>query len=628
MNNRIQAGMNSIIEILRKDQSANGSWNYPFETGIATDCYMIILLRTLEIHEENLIKRLVDRILNKQEKNGAWKLFYDEGEGNNSATLEAYYALLYSGYIDLHDPRLEEARTFVEKNGGIEKTHMFTKIMLAITGQHKWPFLFPIPIEVILLPLSLPINFYSFSEYGRANLTPVMILADKKFQLKTDQSPDLQKLFGTRVEYQVKDDDDISPEWRSIQSMLNKSIASLIGIPSELHKLAVEHSKLYMLRRIERDGSFLGYFSSTFLMIFALLALGYSKRDPIIVNAVNGLKLMKSEINGHPHMQYTTATVWNTSLINYVLQEAGLSPTDPMVKKANQYLRKRQHYKYGDWAVHNPTGLPGGWGFADLNTIHPDVDDTTASLRSIAREVRDNVSFQGAWDRGLRWVLSMQNDDGGWPAFEKNTDSKLLKLFPIEKAEFILTDPSSADLTGRTLEFLGSYTNMPRAHPSISTAVKWLRADQRRDGSWYGRWGICYIYGTWAAVTGLCSVGIVATDPAISKAVAWLTAIQNNDGGFGESCHSDKKNTYIPLEKSTLTHTAWAIDALIAAHDKPTSSIKSGINFILENLDRTDWTTTYPKGQGMAGDFYIHYHSYRYIFPLLTLAHYQNKYFT
>jgi sporulenol synthase len=623
MERKVDEGVERIIQTLKQDQSPNGSWNYPFETGISTDCYMIILLRSLEINEENLIKALTDRILSNQEDNGAWKLFYDEGEGNLTATVVAYYALLYSGYIRKNDQRLRNAKKFILKNGGLESAHMFTKIMLALTGQQKWPKSFPIPVELILLPKSFPINFYSFSEYGRANITPIMILADKKFRVKTLKSPDLSDLYNKRNDFFTDREQD---EWRSLHSTFMNLIKKLIGFPCELHRLATEQAKQYMLNRIEPDGTFYGYFSSTFLMIFALLSLGYSKNNQIITNAVAGLLSMKTEIKGYPHIQYTTAAVWNTSLISYALQEAKVTPSDSMVKKANDYLLSRQHYKYGDWAVHNPNAFPGGWGFANINTIHPDVDDTTAALRAISRDAQVHPQFLQSWQRGTEWVLSMQNDDGGWPAFEKNTDSKLLKLFPIEKAEYILTDPSSADLTGRTLEYLGSMTNLKKDHQAIRAAIRWLKANQEQNGSWYGRWGICYIYGTWAAVTGLMAVGVLPTRSSITKAVTWLENIQNPDGGWGESCKSDEKGEYVPLKASTLTHTAWAVDALISVTDKPTLAISKGIAYILNHLDRDDWTTDYPKGQGMAGEFYIHYHSYRYIFPLLTLAHYRNKF--
>ncbi|WP_312471469.1 squalene--hopene cyclase [Neobacillus sp.] len=613
-------GMDWLIDVLRKDQSPDGSWDYPFDTGISTDAYMIILLRTLEINDEELIQGLTKRILSKQGTNGAWKLYYDDGEGNITATVEAYYALLYSGYHQKDNKHLRKAKNYILANGGLKETGTYTKIMLALTGQYKWPAYSPLPIEVILLPEIFPINFYSFSVFGRANLTPIMILADKKLTIRTSKSPDLSELHLQRDE---EDPWVRSAEMRSLLSFIEDGVKSLIGIPKELRRLAIERAKKYMLDHIEPDGTFYSYYSCTFLMIFALLSLGYKKTDPVIIKAIEGMKSMKCEINGFPHMQYTTANVWNTSLIGFALQSAGISSDDPMVVNSNRYLLNRQQHKFGDWVIHNPNSMPGGWGFSNVNTILPDVDDTTTSLRSISRIVPSELA---AWERGISWTLSMQNEDGGWPAFEKEANSKLVEFLPLEKGEFLLVDPSCADITGRTLEFFGNYTNLPKDHPSIKNGVKWLMKDQEKDGSWYGRWGICYLYGTWGAMTGLLAVGVSNSHPSIQKAVGWLREIQNEDGGWGESCHSDSKKRYIPLRASTLTHTSWALDALITTSDKPTAEIRKGIQYLLDSLDKVDWTTAYPKGQGMGGAFYIHYHSYRYIFPLLTLSHYRKKF--
>ncbi|WP_394138982.1 squalene--hopene cyclase [Cytobacillus oceanisediminis] len=616
-------GINQLIDKLKKGQSSDGSWKYPFDTGISTDAYMIILLRTLEIHDEKLIRGLASRILSKQETNGAWKLFYDEGDGNAAATLEAYYALLYTGYVQKEDRRMIAAKRFILENGGMDNVNVFTKIMLSSTGQYKWPSSFPIPIEIMLLPLSFPFNFYQFSVYGRVNLAPILILAENKFSLKTKNSPDLSDL---RVTRSGKYDWTIQYEYRSLLSAIKDGIEDLLGLPEQLHSMALDRAKNYMLERIEPDGTFYSYFSSTFLMIFALLSLGYSKNDPIIKNAVNGLRSLQTDIDGLPHMQYADASVWNTSLINSTLQMAGVSPEDSAVQKANTYLLKRQHDQIGDWVIHNPNSLPGGWGFSDVNTVNPDVDDTTASLRSIARSVKGSPIFQDAWDRGISWLLSMQNDDGGWPSFERNTQNPWLDFLPIEKGEYIFGDPTSADLTGRTLEFLGNYTDLPKDHPSFKKAINWLLENQEQDGSWYGRWGVCYIYGAWAAVTGLIAAGLPAEQPSIQKSADWLKSIQNQDGGWGESCRSDSNKQYVPLNASTITDTSWAVDALIAVEDKPTPAIQEGIHYLLNSLDKEDWTTAYPKGQAMAGSFYIHYHSYRYIFPLMALSHYHQKF--
>jgi sporulenol synthase len=254
------------------------------------------------------------------------------------------------------------------------------------------------------------------------------------------------------------------------------------------------------------------------------------------------------------------------------------------------------------------------------------VDDTTAALRSIARGYHSNPPFQRSWDKGLNWLFSMQNDDGGWAAFEKNIRNKWIEYLPIEKAEFLLGDSSSADLTGRTIEYLGNYTNISHHHTAVKKAMDWLVKNQEKDGSWYGRWGICYLYGTWAAVTGMTAVGISSKDPALAQAARWLKTIQNPDGGWGESCRSDSARAYVPLNASTLTHTAWALDSLISLFEKPNAEIEKGINYLLNSLKKNDWTTEYPKGQGMAGGFYIHYHSYRYLFPLLAITHYKRKY--
>ena len=220
----------------------------------------------------------------------------------------------------------------------------------------------------------------------------------------------------------------------------------------------------------------------------------------------------------------------------------------------------------------------------------------------------------------------MQNRDGGWAAFEKNSDNTILQNLPIESAEDALVDPSSADLTGRTLEFFGTFAGMKWKHPSIQAAVDWLLANQEKNGSWYGKWGVCYIYGTWAAVTGMRAVGIPASHPAIQKAVNWLKEIQHSTGGWGESCKSPEIKQYVPLSFSTPSQTAWAVDAIISVYDEEDEAIERGIQFLLIAKSLSEDMLTYPTGTGRPGQFYINYHSYNYIFPLLTLTHYRNKF--
>ncbi|WP_082236063.1 squalene--hopene cyclase [Halobacillus massiliensis] len=614
-----------IIDKLREDQTSDGSWDYAFETGILTDAYMIVLIRTLELKDkEELIKGLAGRILSKQRDNGTWKLFPDEkNEGNLALTVESYYALLYSGYYLENDARLLSAKEFIKANGGLENVNIYTKIMLAITGQYKWPALFPIPVEVMLLPLSFPVNFYQLSVYGRTNLAPILILSEKKFSKMTPLSPDLSDLYTDRS----KDEEWAFPmEYRSIFSTIDQGVKNLIGLPAQLHSMAMDQAKSYMLDRLEPDGTFYSYFSSTFLMIYALLSLGHPKNDPVILKAMQGLLSMKTEIEGFPHIQFTTANLWNTSLISTALQAAGVPSDDPLILNANRYLLKRQHVKFGDWVIHNPQGEPGGWGFSNINTMNPDMDDTTASLRALREQAVENSSVLEAWDKGTLWLCTMQNDDGGWASFEKNIRNQWIAILPIEKAEYMFSDPSSADLTGRTLEFFGNYTTLPKSDPLIKRAVNWLLSNQESDGSWYSRWGICYINGTWAAVTGLRAAGMPTNNRAIHSAANWIKSIQNTDGGWGESCLSDIQKKYVPLQTSTLTDTSWALEILMNAEQQLSKEIRDGVQYLLCSVKKEDWTTEYPKGQAMSGTFYIHYHSYRLIFPLLALAHYREKY--
>ncbi|SDH21651.1 sporulene cyclase [Alteribacillus persepolensis] len=620
---QIQAEINRLVNILVKEQNHDGSWSCPFETGIATDCYMIILLRTLEINDEDLIYALVRRILMKQEKNGAWKLFHDEEKGNLSATVEAYYAVLYSGYRTKHDQSMFLAKQFILKNGGLKEINMFTKVMLALTGRYKWPSHFPMPVELILLPTSFPVNFFDFSVYARSNLTPIFIAADYRFSIKTERSPDISDLFLNRNDHGWERE---LRGLQSLQSLIRQGIDKLAGYSHELHEIALEHAEKYMLQRIEPDGTFYSYFSSTFLMVFALMARGYPKQHPVIRKAVQGLTSYQTTIDNQMHIQYTTANVWNTALISYGLQEAGVPTSSETIQKAHQYLLSRQHFLYGDWAVHNQNVIPGGWGFSDINTINPDIDDTTASLRSLRTLIVNEPTYSQAWDRAVQWVVSMQNNDGGWAAFEKNVNKSFLSWLPVEGGGKMLLDPSTADLTGRTLEFLGNVTHVDRHHPFVNKGIQWLLRNQRKDGSWYGRWGICYIYGTWAALTGLLAVNVRKKHPSVQKAVQWLYSIQNKNGGWGESCNSDIMKKYVPLYESTRTHTAWALDALVSAENEETPELKRGLKFLLETSGENDWTTTYPKGQGLPGGFYIHYHSYEYLFPLLALSHYKKTF--
>jgi sporulenol synthase len=621
---QVQQTIQILTQKLISNQSEDGSWRFCFESGVMTDAYTIIALRSLQIEDEPWIRALHLRIRGKQESNGAWKVYPDEQEGNMSATVEAYFALLYSGYSHPSDPHIQRAKQFIVERGGITQVDgLMTKVILAGCGQYPWPSFFPLPVELLLIPSVSPLSFYDFSGYARVHLVPVMLLADKRFVITNERTPDLSDMLRFNASREIHSDK--TKRSSSLWNELHQFSEKLISLPNSVHKLALQKAEDYILDRMEADGTLYSYASATFLMIFALLSLGYDPRHPVILRAVHGLKSLQCNTKNTVHIQNSTSTVWDTSLVSHALQQSGFPPEHPSMQKAGRYLLSRQHTRLGDWSRQVKQPVPGGWGFSDINTINPDVDDTTAALRAIRRLGSRSIQYREAFGRGLQWVLSMQNDDGGWPAFEKNTDNPLLTMLPLNGADAAAIDPSTADLTGRTLEFLGKDTRVSAVHPFVRRAVHWLQDHQEDDGSWYGRWGICYIYGTWSALTGMLAVGENPEHSSIRRAVNWLISIQHADGGWGESCRSDVEKTYVPLVSSTLSQTAWAIDALIAAHSQPLPAIQRGIDYITKTLQQMD-EEAYPTGAGLPGHFYIRYHSYPYIWPLLALSHYNNKY--
>lgn len=623
-----------LTEELLRLQKEDGSWRFCFENGTVTDAYMIVVLRTLQEPDESLIRQLHDRIATAQQADGSWKLFHDEEEGNLSATVEAYYALLYSGYSAKSDESMRKAKQYILSKGGVRSIDsLLTIVLLAATGQYPWPASLFIPLEFLLLPPSFPLNFFDFSAYARVHLAPILLMADRRFAMKTQASPDLSDLSDLSAARSGSLDPSGPAGQRQpadgFQALLDEikaGLGKLVGIPGKLHMAAAKRAEQYMLERIEPDGTLYSYASCTFLMIFALLALGYDKQHPVITRAVRGLTAMVCSSDGKMFLQNSPSAVWDTALLSHALQEAGVAPESKAIRSAASYIVSKQQRTLGDWSLHNRNPVPGGWGFSDSNTINPDVDDTTAALRAIKRLVQSDPPSRDAWNRGLNWLLSMQNRDGGWPAFERDTDNKLLAWLPIDGAQAAAIDPSSADLTGRTLEFLGNTAGLGLKHPFVRRGTDWLIDHQEEDGSWYGRWGICYIYGTWAAMTGMISAGVDTGHPAVQRGVSWLSSIQNPDGGWGESCRSDRLMRYVPLGASTPSQTAWALDALIAFHPKPVPEVEKGMQRLLALLSEDGWAAAYPTGAGLPGAFYMHYHSYRYIWPLLALSHYRKKY--
>ncbi|MCJ8014613.1 squalene--hopene cyclase [Paenibacillus sp. KQZ6P-2] len=607
---KVQAEISRLTARIHSEQQNNGSWKYDFETGPMTDSSMIILLSALFPDEKELLSQLARRLVRNQAAGGEWKQ-YDDDDGHLSSTIEAYTALLLSGYLDREAPPMKRAEDYIVRSGGVEKSHISTKFMLALNGLYPWPSFYPIPLFLIRLPKWMPLSFYRWSSYVRTHFAPILILGHLKFTMRHPSAADITHLYKTQ-------------KYRKLhrQGRWSRWFAT------KRNHEAIRKAEHFMLEHIEGDGTLYSYASATFFMIYALLAIGYKPDSPVITHAVKGLLSFVTQTEGgEMHVQNSPSTIWDTALASYTLQEAGLPAEDEAIQRAAAFLLSLQHKEKKEQAEGILTHMTGGWGFSESNTANPDVDDTQAVLRALTRCMPFHQDCNEAWQKGVRYLFCMQNDDGGWAAFERNSTFFANRLFALENFEDTAFDPSAADVTGRTLEFLGNHVKLTTNHPRIQAGVRWLLQQQQPDGSWYGRWGVSYLYGTWAAVTGLTAVGFPATHPAIQKATDWLLRIRQPDGGWGESCKSDVAKSYVAAPYSTVVHTAWALDVLIAVYDTPVKEIREAISLMINwNQEGSSKRVTYPTGAGLPGHFYIQYHSYPRIWPLLTLSHYREKY--
>ncbi|WP_246070477.1 prenyltransferase/squalene oxidase repeat-containing protein [Paenibacillus kobensis] len=603
-------------------QSPDGSWRMCIDCGTMSDCYALTVIRLLDIRDETLIQELARRIVSRREPGGVWKLFPDEHEGSLDATAEAVLALLISGLYNDADPIIVSAKQYIRSQGGLSKSRsLLTQSLLCAAGQAEWPQALRIPLSALFSRSGPLPSLFLMSGHARVHFIPIIIMANKRFSLRTAHTPDLSSLFlGSSRRFEND-----SP----IVSVLNGLFGSVAGLLIPDDDKLYEQAVSFLLERIEPDGTLLTYSTASAFLMLTLIAVGHPPSDPVIAASVRGIR---SLLCGDPSMvQIATPTVWDTGMLAHALNESGMPVTSEPMQRAARYLRQRQHTRYGDWTIRNPGVAPGGWGFSNVSTRYPDNDSTHAAMRVLQMDAPSSPgSTQAAadnWERGLNWLLTMRNDDGGWPAFERNGKPLPAGLFGFAGAADIVNDLSTPDLTGRVMQYLGWALGLTTAQQWLDHSAKWVLSQQEKDGSWFGRWGITYTHGTGAAVLGLTAIGVKPDHAAITKAVHWLLSVQNNDGGWGESCYSDQQRHYVPLGISTLSQTAWALDALIAAQPKPTKELERGTDALLRLLDSAPRRlSSYPTGAGLAGMVYVHYESNNWIWPLLTLSRLVRKF--
>jgi squalene-hopene/tetraprenyl-beta-curcumene cyclase len=567
-------------------------------------------------------------LLSQQQPDGGWTLYYG-GPSDLSTTVEAYFALRVAG-VSPAEPAMQRARQLILSQGGITRSRVFTKIFLALFGQYDWRGIPFIPPELIFLPPSFYINIYEFSSWSRSVIIPLSIIFAKKPLCPLPPDRQVEELFleppgPARYAIQRRER---GLSWETffvlLDSLLKRSESYYtFSTLQTLREIAMRRAEQWTLEHQDHTGDWGGIMPAMMNSVLALLSLGYPLDSPPVRKGLEAIERFGMETADTFRLQSCVSPVWDTVLSLTALVDSGVPRTHPAVRRTVQWVIGKQVLREGDWKVKNRRGQPGGWAFEFNNDFYPDSDDTAAVLIALHKAGLPDEAKGEVFQRGLQWLLSMQGDDGGWGAFDVNNNKAILNKIPFADLESML-DPSTSDLTGRTLELLG-LGGFPRNHRVVQQALRFVQGDQQADGAWYGRWGVNYIYGTCHVLCGLRSIGEPMGQPYVRRAVQWLVAHQNPDGGWGETCRSYEESTLRGTGTSTASQTAWALMGLLAVGEVHHEAVTRGINFLLRTQTAAGtWYEPEFTGTGFPKFFFIKYHMYQHYFPLMALGRYRN----
>ena len=569
--------------------------------------------------EPDLEAKCISHILDSQLPDGGWNI-YPEGPSELNATVKAYFALKLAGY-SVEDPRLVRARQRTLALGGIEKTNTYARLYLALLGQVPWDAVPTIPVEFLIVPRWSPIHFYTVSSWTRSMVVPLAIINHYKSTKTLPPEKGIQELY-------------VQPNERPrLQASGLKKLFLLLDWVFKqcenrglmpFRRYALQEAERWMIERIgDGNDGLAAIFPAMLNSIIALRCLGYATDHPLYRKAEADFRALFVDDENGFRIQPCFSPVWDTAITSLVLVRSGFSIREEPLRRAADWLADQEIRIAGDWAVRNPKPEPSGWCFEFNNPYNPDTDDTTMvllALRTAGYVPRDPLLY----DRGLRWLLSFQCRDGGWAAFDKDITNPLLEAVPFADHNAIL-DPTCANITARVLEVLASF-DFPTTHTVVSRAIRYLRRRQEPDGSWYGRWGVNYVYGTWQVLKGLNAIGVDLNERWIQRGREWLERHQNADGGWGESCGSYDHPSLRGRGKSTPSQTAWALMGLLSFPDCNRDSIRRGVDFLLRNQNADgSWDEHLITGTGFPRVFYLKYDMYRNNWPLLALAMYEKR---
>lgn len=615
-------------EYLLSIQKPDGYWCGELESNVTITAEVVLLHKIWQTDKTRPMDKAEAYLRSQQREHGGWELYYGDG-GELSTTVEAYMALRLLG-VPAADPALVKAKKFIVQHGGISKTRIFTKMHLALIGCYDWRGLPSIPPSIMLLPEDFFFTIYEMSSWARGSTVPLLIVFDRKPVFELDNPINLDELYAegvANVRYELPRSND----WTDIFVALDdafKLAENFNLVPFREEGIAA--AEKWILERQEATGDWGGIIPAMLNSLLALRSLNYDVNDPIVQRGLTAVDNFAIETEDSYRIQPCVSPVWDTAWCLRALVESGLAPDHPTLIKAGEWLLDKQILDYGDWAVKNRGVTPGGWAFEFDNRFYPDLDDSAVVVMALSGlKLPDEAQKKQAIARCLNWMASMQCKPGGWAAFDLDNDQDWINSIPYGDLK-AMVDPNTADVTARVLEMLGE-CNLSINDRRVQKAIAYLINEQETDGSWFGRWGVNYIYGTSGVLSALSLIAPVNLRSQIQRGAAWLVACQNPDGGWGETCASYDKPHLKGKGNSTASQTAWALIGIMAAMEGTqftgSAAVAKGVEYLLDT-QRSDgtWNEVEFTGTGFPCHFYLKYHLYQQYFPLQALARYSHSF--
>ena len=609
-------------------QQPDGHWVFELEADATIPSEYVLLVHYLAETPNLELERKIGNYLRRiQADHGGWPLFHG-GPFDISATVKAYFALKMIG-DDIDAPHMKRAREAIRERGGAIKTNVFTRILLALYGETSWLNVPTVPVELILLPRWFPIHLSKMSYWARTVIVPLLVLAALKPVAKNPRNIHVPELFvagvpviGPRAPHQ-------SVGWSAFFAALDWLLKRVESRwPKDLRKRAIETCLAWTTERLNGEDGLGAIYPAMANSVMMYDAMGVPPSDPRRAIARKSVELLLVVKDDEAYCQPCVSPVWDTALAAHALMEVRDEAVDAAVAKSLEWLKTRQVLDVkGDWAEERPNVRPGGWAFQYNNAYYPDLDDTAVVVIALDRakeRIAPFADYREAIARGREWVEGLQSENGGWGAFDADNVYYYLNNIPFADHGALL-DPPTDDVTGRCIGMLAQL-GATADEPSVARGIEFLRNSQLADGSWFGRWGVNYIYGTWSALAGLNATGVPNDDPTIRRAVHWLVEIQNKDGGWGEDCSSYRLD-YAGYHHapSTASQTAWALLGLMAAGEVDSDAVARGIRYLRATQDHDgSWSQEQYTGGGFPRVFYLRYHGYPKFFPLWAVARYRH----